>query len=68
MKKRFHLIIAVFLILSMVFGSGLVHKHAYAEDAQAAAPISNQEVQETQEAPTAEEQAQVPTQKVEKQT
>lgn len=68
MKKRFHLIIAVFLILSMVFGSGLVHKHAYAEDAQAAAPISNQEVQETQEAPTAEEQAQVPTQKVENQT
>lgn len=68
MKKRFHLIIAVFLILSMVFGSGLVHKHAYAEDAQAAAPISNQEVQETQEAPAAEEQAQVPTQKVENQT
>ena len=68
MKKRFHLIIAVFLILSMVFGSGLVHKHAYAEDAQAAAPISNQEVQETQETPAAEEQAQVPTQKVENQT
>ena len=68
MKKRFHLIIAVFLILSMVFGSGLVHKHAYAEDAQTAAPISNQEVQETQETPAAEEQAQVPTQKVENQT
>lgn len=68
MKKRFHLIIAVFLILSMVFGSGLVHKHAYAEDAQAAASMSNQEVQETQEAPAAEEQAQVPTQKVENQT
>lgn len=68
MKKRFHLIIAVFLILSMVFGSGLVHKHAYAEDAQAAAPISNQEVQETPETPAAEEQAQVPTQKVENQT
>lgn len=71
MKKRFHLIIAVFLILSMVFGSGLVHKHAYAEDAQAAASISNQEVQETQETPetpAAEEQAQVPTQKVENQT
>ena len=68
MKKRFHLIIAVFLILSMVFGSGLMHKHAYAEDAQTAAPISNQEVQETQETPAAEEQAQVPTQKVENQT
>ena len=68
MKKRFHLIIAVFLILSMVFGSGLVYKHAYAEDAQAAASMSNQEVQETQEAPAAEEQAQVPTQKVENQT
>ena len=37
MKKRFRLIFAVFLITSMVFGTGLTYKHVFAADTKTAA-------------------------------